>query len=48
VLEEAVGATVIAKLQHDQPPKIKRRKFRGTQPIKLLQHWLILWKEKHR
>ena len=27
-------------------PKIKRRKFRGTQPIKLLQHWLILWKEK--
>jgi Fe-S-cluster containining protein len=48
VLEEAVGATVIAKLQHDQTPKIKRRKFRGTQPIKLLQHWLILWKEKHR
>ena len=48
VLEEAVGATVIAKLQHDRTPKIKRRKFRGTQPIKLLQHWLILWKEKNK
>ena len=48
VLEEAVGATVIAKLQHDLTPKIKRRKFRGTQPIKLLQHWLILWKEKNK
>ncbi len=48
VLEEAVGAAVIAKLQHDQTPKIKRRKFRGTQPIKLLQHWLILWQEKQK
>jgi Fe-S-cluster containining protein len=47
VLEEAVGATVIAKLQHDMTPKIKRRKFRGTQPINLLQHWLILWKKKN-
>ena len=47
VLEEAVGSTVIAKLQHDMIPKIKRRKFRGTQPIKLLQHWLILWKQKN-
>jgi len=48
VLEEAVGSTVIAKLQHDMTPKIKRRKFRGTQPIKLLQHWLILWREKNK
>ena len=47
VLEEAVGATVIAKLQHDMTPKIKRRKFRGTQPIKLLQQWLILWNQKN-
>ena len=46
VIEEAVGATVIAKLQHDATPKIKRRKFRGTQPIKLLQHWLIIWRDK--
>ncbi|GIS84783.1 MAG: hypothetical protein CM1200mP16_10830 [Nitrospina sp.] len=30
VIEEAVGATVIAKLQHDALPKIKRRKFRGN------------------
>ena len=45
-IEEAVGATVIAKLQHDATPKIKRRKFRGTQPIKLLQHWLILWRDR--
>lgn len=48
VLEEAVGATVIARLQHDQTPKIKRRKFHGTQPIKLLQHWLILWRDKNK
>lgn len=48
VLEEAVGATVIARLQNDMTPKIKRRKFRGTQPIKLLQHWLILWQQKQK
>ncbi len=46
VIEEAVGATVIAKIQHDQTPKFKRRKFQGVQPLKLLQHWLILWQEK--
>lgn len=48
VIEEAVGSTVIAKLQHDQTPKFKRRKFNGTQPLRLLQHWLILWQEKNR
>jgi Fe-S-cluster containining protein len=46
VIEEAVGATVIAKIQHDQTPKFKRRKFQGIQPLRLLQHWLILWQEK--
>ena len=46
VIEEAVGATVIAKIQHDQTPKFKRRKFQGVQPLRLLQHWLILWQEK--
>jgi Fe-S-cluster containining protein len=46
VIEEAVGATVIAKIQHDQTPKFKRRKFQGVQPLKLLQHWLVLWQEK--
>ncbi|KMP11658.1 hypothetical protein UZ36_03755 [Candidatus Nitromaritima sp. SCGC AAA799-C22] len=46
VIEEAVGAAVIAKLQHDQTPKFKRRKFQGIQPLKLLQHWLILWQDK--
>ncbi len=45
-IEEAVASTVIARLQHDQTPKFKRRKFHGTQPLKLLQHWLILWQEK--
>ena len=48
VIEEAVGATVIAKIQHDQTPKFKRRKFQGIQPLKLLQHWLILWQEKNK
>ena len=48
VIDEAVGATVIAKIQHDQTPKFKRRKFQGVQPIKLLQHWLILWQEKNK
>ena len=48
VIEEAVGATVIAKIQHDQTPKFKRRKFQGVQPLKLLQHWLILWHEKNK
>ena len=48
VIEETVGATVIAKIQHDQTPKFKRRKFQGVQPLKLLQHWLILWQEKNK
>jgi Fe-S-cluster containining protein len=48
VIEEAVSATVIAKLQHDQTPKFKRRKFQGVQPLKLLQHWLILWQKKNK
>jgi Fe-S-cluster containining protein len=48
VIEEAVGATVIAKIQHDQTPKFKRRKFQGVQPLKLLQHWLIPWQEKSK
>lgn len=46
-IEEAVASTVIARLQHDQTPKFKRRKFHGVQPLKLLQHWLILWQEKN-
>ena len=45
VVEEAVGSTVVAKLQHDQTPKFKRRKFKGTQPLRLFQHWLILWQD---
>ena len=48
VIEETVGATVIAKLQHDQTPKFKRRKFQGAQPLKLLQYWLILWQKKNK
>ena len=48
MIEEAVGATVIAKIQHSQTPKFKRRKFQGVQPLKLLQHWLILWQEKNK
>ena len=47
IIEETVGATVIAKIQHDQTPKFKRRKFQGVQPLKLLQHWLIVWQEKN-
>ncbi len=47
-VEEAVGSTVIARLQHDQTPKFKRRKFHGTQPLRLFQHWLIAWQEKSK
>ncbi len=46
LVEEAVGSTVIARLQHDQTPKYKRRKFHGTQPLRLFQHWLIHWQDK--
>ena len=48
VVGEAIGATIIAKIQHDQTPKFKRRKFQGVQPLKLLQHWLILWQDKNK
>ena len=48
VIGEAVGSTVIAKIQYDQTPKFKRRKFQGVQPLKLLQHWLILWQDKKK
>lgn len=48
VVEEAVGSTVVAKLQHDQTPKFRRRKFQGTQPLRLFQHWLILWQDKKK
>ncbi len=45
-VEEAVAPAVIARLQYEQTPKIRRRKFDGTQKLRLLQHWLILWKQK--
>lgn len=45
---EAIGSTVIAKLQYDNTPKMKRRKFTGNQPVKLLQHWLVLWQDKNK
>ena len=48
LVEETAAATVIARLQHDKTPKFKRRKFKGTQPLRLLQHWLITWKEKNK
>lgn len=44
--EEAVAPTVIARLQYEQTPKIRRRKFDGTQKLRLIQHWLVLWKNK--
>ncbi len=48
VIEEAVGSTVVARLQHDLTPKMKRRKFDGTQKLRLLQEWLISWQEKNK
>lgn len=45
-IEEAIGSTVVAKLQHDQTPKMLRGKFKGEQKLRLLQHWLILWQKK--
>lgn len=47
-VEEAVGAAVIARLQHEQTPKLLRKKFNGTQPLALLQHWLIVWEKKRK
>jgi Fe-S-cluster containining protein len=46
LIEEAVAPTVIARLQHDQTPKFKRRRFTGSQQLRLIQHWLVLWKKK--
>ncbi len=48
VIEEAVGSTIVARLQYEQTPKMKRRKFDGTQKLRLLQHWLISWQEKNK
>ena len=47
-VEEAAGAAVIARLQHEQTPKLLRKKFNGTQPLALLQHWLIVWEKKRK
>ena len=46
LVEEAVAPTVIARLQYEQTPKFKRRKFTGTQKLRLIQHWLLTWKNK--
>ncbi len=46
LIEEAVAPAVIAKLQYDATPKMKRRKFDGTAPLRLIQHWLLDWKKK--
>lgn len=48
VIDEAVGSTIVARLQYEQTPKMKRRKFDGTQKLRLLQHWLISWQEKNK
>ena len=47
-LEEAVAPTVIARLQHERTPRIKRRKFDGVQPVQLLQAWLVAWQDKNK
>lgn len=46
LVEEAVAPTVIARLQYETTPKIKRRKFTGSQKLKIIQHWLLTWKNK--
>jgi Fe-S-cluster containining protein len=48
VVEEAVGSTVVARLQNDLTPKMKRRKFDGTQKLRLLQEWLATWQDKNK
>jgi len=48
IIEEAVAPTVIARLQYEQTPKFKRRKFTGTQKLRLIQHWLVQWKAKQK
>ena len=47
-IEETVAAPIVARLQYEKTPKIKRKKFTGTQPLKILQHWLITWQEKNK
>ncbi len=46
LIEEAVAPAVIAKLQYEATPKMKRRKFDGTAPLRLIQHWLLEYKKK--
>lgn len=46
LVEEAVAPTVIARLQYEQTPRFKRRKFTGMQKLRLIQHWLLTWKNK--
>lgn len=48
VIEEAVAPTVIARLQYEQTPKFKRRKFTGSQKLRLIQHWLLQWKARQK
>ncbi len=46
--EEAVASTVVARLQYEATPKMKRRKFDGTQKVHLLHRWLVAWEDKNR
>jgi Fe-S-cluster containining protein len=46
LVEEAVAPTVIARLQYETTPKIKRRKFTGSQKLRIIQRWLLTWKNK--
>ncbi|MFQ5481768.1 MAG: YkgJ family cysteine cluster protein [Nitrospinaceae bacterium] len=46
LIEEAVAPAVIARLQYEGTPKMKRRKFDGAAPLRLIQHWLLDWKHK--
>ncbi len=48
VIEEIVAPTVIARLQYEQTPKFKRRKFTGSAQLRLIQHWLVTWKQKKK
>ena len=47
-IEETVAAPIVARLQYEKTPIMKRKKFNGTQPLKILQHWLITWQEKNK
>ena len=46
LVEEAVAPTVIARLQYESTPKIKRRKFTGSPKLRIIQRWLLSWKDK--